>query len=122
MNDRSRLRSSKRVTVRDLEFEVFRMTLNEQIAAAEAAKPYEGTEAHRFVLIRETIARMVHYEGEPLGADAGTMDIDLVFALAPHVTDVNVGPIVPEMPPVLAETPDHAGPNGAEPPGPKGAS
>jgi len=94
------------------------MTLNEQIAAAEAAKPYEGTEAHRFVLIRETIARMVHYEGEPLGADAGTMDIDLVFALAPFVTETNSGPIVPEMP--VAEPP--VGANGAEPPDPKGAS
>jgi hypothetical protein len=119
MTDRARLRSFNRVTVKGIEFEVHRLSLNERIAAQEAAKAYEGHAAYNEVLMRETIARMVYLDGEPLGADAGTMDIEFLFALAPHVVETQTEPMIPPAP---EPPPAPAGANGAEEPAPKSAS
>lgn len=119
MSNRDKLRSSIRHTIRGIEFDVHRLSLNERIAAQEAAKPYEGQPIYNEVLMRETIARMVYLDGEPLGADAGTMDLSFLFELAPLVIDTQTAPMVPAAP-ELPPAPNGA--NGAEEPAPKAAS
>ena len=98
MSNRARLRSSSRVTIKGIEFEVYRLSLNERIAAQEAAKAWEGTAMYNEVLMREHVGRMVYLDGEPLGADAGTMDIDFIFELAPQVMGTHTAPMVREEP------------------------
>ena len=61
---------------------------------------------------------MVHLDGEPLGADAGNMDLSYLLELAPLVTETNTAPMVPDVP--IKAAPNGAGE--AEEAGPKAAS